>query len=513
MTRFATFATLYMSALFLELAEKWRYPGFTAGILVLGIVLLSAGITRKTFFLFLAVATTHSVLVQFPDVANHVNVEICCNILMMLGIAYSLVRSREFPTDDDYFEMTRSVLQATMILVYAVAGFDKLNTDFVNPSVSCVRDMMSDLTRMARLSPFGVPNGLVMVTGIALVPSTLLATWPTGRSIPLAARAGGIGLLMVATLVALRLGPGVPPAVISAAIMGMALTVILWELGGGLLLAVPRFQAPVLAFSWAMHTTLSFIGFVDFGALAAALLFTFVPAAYQDLTSGPLRTSLFGRRVSRAQLYFTICLLSGVLSGLHRRVVAAVIFNLAVLVLVWPILSAVLGPSPRIAWRGVSLRSERTPVWLFAFPVLLLLHGLTGYLGLRTAGNFSMFSNLRTEGARSNHLLLGNNPLKLWGYQEDAVRFVRIDDEQAAIGYNYQPLQGQQLPAVEFRKLIYQWTTAGSRVPMSFEYRGRIYSTDDIVHDPVWHTAERDWEMRLMDFRVIQPEGANRCRW
>jgi hypothetical protein len=72
---------------------------------------------------------------------------------------------------------------------------------------------------------------------------------------------------------------------------------------------------------------------------------------------------------------------------------------------------------------------------MFVFPVLLLLHGLTSYLGLRTAGNFSMFSNLRTEGARSNHLLLGGNPLKLWGYQEDVVRFIRIDDRRARIGY------------------------------------------------------------------------------
>jgi len=63
---------------------------------------------------------------------------------------------------------------------------------------------------------------------------------------------------------------------------------------------------------------------------------------------------------------------------------------------------------------------------------------MTSYLGLRTAGNFSMFSNLRTEGPGSNHLLLGANPLKRGHYQEDAVHILAIDDERARIGHRYQ---------------------------------------------------------------------------
>ena len=76
-------------------------------------------------------------------------------------------------------------------------------------------------------------------------------------------------------------------------------------------------------------------------------------------------------------------------------------------------------------WTGVPLTTSHTPKWMFIFPAVLILHGFTSYLGLRTAGNFSMFSNLRTEGARSNHLVLADNPLKLWGYDEDAVRVLR----------------------------------------------------------------------------------------
>lgn len=134
-------------------------------------------------------------------------------------------------------------------------------------------------------------------------------------------------------------------------------------------------------------------------------------------------------------------------------------------------------------------------------------------MGLRTAGTFSMFSNLRTEGPVSNHLLLGSNPLKVWGYQEDVVEVIEIDDETARLGHKYRPLKGQQLPAVEFRKLIHKWTKADYTVPITFVHAGKEYTTQDIVNDPTWRVPQRNWEAYLMDFRIIQPEGANQCRW
>src|SRR5204862_256100 len=81
----------------------------------------------------------------FPDVANHVNVEIACNLLLIVAIGYSIAHRERYPTDDDCFELVRPVLQVTMIAIYVMAGFAKLNTDFLNPAVSCVGNMMHDL--------------------------------------------------------------------------------------------------------------------------------------------------------------------------------------------------------------------------------------------------------------------------------------------------------------------------------------------------------------------------------
>jgi hypothetical protein len=513
MTPFSTFALLYMTALFLELAERWTYPVFTLVTLLLAALLLWAGITRVTFLIFLVVTTSHFLLVQFPDVANHVNVAIYCNVLMMVGVVYSLVRIREFPTDDDGFELLRPLLQLSMILVYALAGFHKLNADFFNPAVSCVADLVGDLTHMASSRVAGVPTRLVLLGGILLLVHALLSARAARRFLPPAMRVGALGVVLLAAALVFTLAPAMPPVALTTAILAMAVIVVLWELIGGLLLSVPRLQAPVLAFSWTMHATLALIGFVDFGAFALALLFTFVPRPYYELLDARLRLPVVARPVHRVHLYFGLCVLAGISAGLGRRLIGGMLFDLAALILIWPLVAAVVAPSPRPAWTGVPITGRLTPRWMFVFPVLLLLHGLTPYLGLRTAGNFSMFSNLRTEGARSNHLLLGGNPLKVWGYQEDVVRFIRIDDRRARIGYQYQPLEGRLLPVVEFRKLIHLWTRAGATIPLTFEYRGRIHSTSDIAHDPVWRTPTRDWEMRLMDFRVIQPDGPNSCRW
>jgi hypothetical protein len=69
------------------------------------------------------------------------------------------------------------------------------------------------------------------------------------------------------------------------------------------------------------------------------------------------------------------------------------------------------------------------------------------------------------------------------------------------------------VPVVEFKKVIYQWSQAGITVPVELEYRGEIYSTEDIAKESLWRTEKRNWEMMLLDFRDIQPEGPNRCRW
>ena len=57
MSRFATFATLYTMALYLEPAEHWVYPVFTGALLALAGVLLLVGFTPRTLPILLVMAT------------------------------------------------------------------------------------------------------------------------------------------------------------------------------------------------------------------------------------------------------------------------------------------------------------------------------------------------------------------------------------------------------------------------------------------------------------------------
>ncbi len=142
MSPFSIFAVLYMTAVFLEMAEGWEDPVFTIVFLVvIGIIVLTR-VTRIKFTFFLIFATAYFLIFSFPDVANHVNLILFCNIIMMVAMVHSFVRNRGFATDDDYFEMIRPVLRATLILVYFLAGFHKLNRDFFNPEVSCAGGML-----------------------------------------------------------------------------------------------------------------------------------------------------------------------------------------------------------------------------------------------------------------------------------------------------------------------------------------------------------------------------------
>ena len=470
---FSLFALFYMTAFLMHMMEKWKYPGFTliSGLIVVAIV--ATRINRVKFLGFLIFSTIYFLFFRFPDVANHVNFFIYCNILMMVSMVYTFAYPNRFSSDEDYYQMIRPLLQASLIILYFLAGFHKFNSDFLNPQVGC---------------SLGMLEGISYHLGF---PISIADAFPNTKDV----------------------------LIISVSLLALA-----WELIAGLFLWFPRLQGPILLFSWLMHAIFSINGFVDFGSLIFAFFFTFIPSNHYQALQKNAYLRVKGITVHRAYLYFGISLLLGLITAIHFKIhpvfpriklLAAILFNIAVVIYAYPIFYARFLAPQKLAWRGVRIFNTKTPKFMFLFLLLLLLFGITPYLGLRTAGTFSMFSNLRTEGTTSNHFLLGNNSLKIWNHQEDVVKFIEIDDDRAKIGHQYKPLKGHWLPVVEFKKLIYQWTKARYTVPMKFDYRGQIYDTKDITQDPNWLTPTRTWEMKLMDFRVIQPEGdtPNQCRW
>ncbi len=519
---FSIFAILYMTGFLLEMTENWEHLGFSTIFVFLISILVFTRITRLKFFLFLVASTSYLLIFRFPEVANHVNLILLVNFSLIIGIFYSWQQPNS--TDEDYLQMMLPFLRFSLLLVYFLAGLHKFNQDFFHPDVSCAGGLLvAGFLPMLTSKVLGIPSILFLIGSLVLLVGKL---W--GNPLRHLPRVLQFSLLMVSSLIAVALA-GIfltmqgqfPSGFKAATIISLAIVVIIWELLGSLLLIFPRFQAPILLFSWTMHASFAFIGFVDFGTLAFALLFAFIPPNYFELLKSKPNLHLGNYQIHRVYGYFLILLFNSILSGIYYQLgfnlgnikfINGLLMNLAVIVMVMPILQT-LCSSNRLPWKGVVLWTKQTPKFIGVLLLLIFFHGITPYFGLRTAGNFSMFSNLRTEGKVSNHLLLSGNPLKIWDYQDDVVEVLEIDDETAEIGHKYRPLKGYKLPVVEFKKLIYKWTKAKYTVPIKFIHDDITYSSQDIVNDPTWLTPRRNWEMYLMDFRVIQQTEPNQCRW
>jgi hypothetical protein len=526
---FSVFVVLYVSAFLLEMVEHWTYPAVTLAFVVLSTVLLLR-ITRQRLFWIALTSTIYFAAFRFPEVANHVNLILFTNVAIILATVWSWLPSSRVRDDDAFFEMLQPLMRLSIIITFSVAGFHKLNTDFIDPAVSCTTGFSRTMwqTFWGEFLGLGVPTALAV--GLVFAAAVLVLArerrrdfaWPRVDWHAVAAPFVAIATLATVLLVIVT---GTEPVTSprNAVLFLVAVFVLSWQLVEGPLLLVPRLQWVALCLSLLVHAQLAMIKIIDFQAIAVALLATFVPAEVWTawLKAAPL--GLGGLRLHRIQVYFGVnVLLGGALMWLHNHggapvpepyALTGLLFNLTVLVLIWPLLSDLFSRKREWRWRGTPVFHSLTPKLLYLVPVALVLFGLTSHFGLRTAGNFSMFSNLRTEGETSNHLLFGSNPLKFAGYQEDVVLIHEIDDDLARIGHQYRPLDDRALPVVEFRKLLLLWREAGRAVPIVLEHEGRVVRSDDIASEPEWRVDSWDWEMRLMDFRQVQPEGPNTCRW
>ena len=524
MKKFSVLAILYMVGILMEMTENWENIAFTAFFVVVAISMIISKINLLKFIVFISLNNLYFLLFHFPEVANHVNLVIFTNLTLIATAIYGWIRYPRQISGEFYLNLIRPILQIFTILIYVIAGFHKFNTDFLNPNVSCTGGMLFAIYDMLKTSILDIPTGLIIFAGVFFILWKLTIfdkvlkfvseiKWNSLNITILSV----LTLILITTPIAILTVPGQvkAPIVISNAVM-----VIVWELVGGFFLILPQLQAPMILYSWIMHSVLALIGFVDFGSLILPFLIMFIPDNYYQLLGNHV-ILLNKVKVKRINLYIGLTLVLGFFSLIHHhflvinnwKTIAGILFNLAATVLIFPILQERFAKSQPMKWQGIPVITSQTSKALLIFPFLLLLFGMTSYFGLRTAGNFSMFSNLKTEGETSNHLLLSSNPLKIWDYQEDSVYFLEIDDEKYKIGHKYRTLKGHSLPVVEFKKLILKWKKVGYEVPITFEYKGRIYQTKNIVNYPGWKTDKTNWEMYFMDFRVIQTEGPNACRW
>jgi hypothetical protein len=245
-----------------------------------------------------------------------------------------------------------------------------------------------------------------------------------------------------------------------------------------------------------------------FSIIAAALLTALVPAdAPQELASFVSRPPALARLVAGLEAFrrgpaATLAVFAaGYLLMSHARHWPSPLYFVLLGMAGWAsarLLLAVLRET-RNAPVASHLRG-RHPAYLLG-PLLILVNGLSPYVGLKTEHSFTMFSNLMTEGDRWNHFLLPR-AMKVFPLQDDLVQVVRSSDQR----FRQFAERRTQLVWVHFQSLVSRYP----HIRITYERAGQRYEVARVGDDPIL-SKRPDWVVaKLMDFRTIPRR--NVCR-
>jgi hypothetical protein len=320
---------------------------------------------------------------QLPVASNNKTIAFVMNGAILAVLAQTYLGGARGPAlRDTAYERLRVVARALLAVMYIFGIFHKINTDFLDPNVSCAVALYTPLAR-----PFGLGDNIY-----------------------------GKYLAIVVTF-----------AVEAACIVSLY-----WRrfFAVGLIAGlVFHYVIPISAYSW----------YMDFSSLAFALYVLSIPREVAEKFS---RTIAAGFRPLRRLLGEPLGALAVIVTAAAvLTLAAAVVLALSlsypartsmmlyhsVWVLVWPIVGSVVmlalirAALDHLPYRGPP--APRQPFWLYAFPAVLFLTSLSPYVGLKTESSIAMFSNLHTEGGVTNHLLFDGPPY-LFDYQTDVVAIV-----------------------------------------------------------------------------------------
>lgn len=334
-------------------------------------------------------------------------------------------------------------LRILLLIAYGAAAFAKWNWTFLSPATSCA-------VWIADKASFGLLNGV----------------------------------------------PGSGPAAIVVAAGSESLVF--------LLLAFPRTRPYGVRLGLVFHAMVSLspaMAVSDFTAALFALFFLFLADDEIDsaarrllrLTAGSPTIAVFGRRRWIVPTWLVFC---GGVAGYSSQSLSLLLIWITFTTYAIVTLIAVL---PRAGRTGpwVQLRPS-----LVVFPaaVFLAFTAVNPYLGLRTNGAFTMFSNLRTEGDGSNHVVVSG--WHLAPYQNELFIIVDSSDEgMRALADDHQALT---LASVRSMPRLLPGIAIAGTVD-GVEVRWTEEDSVALVGEPSW------FEHWFLSFRPVSLDGVPRC--
>ena len=376
-----------------------------------------------------------------------IDLGLLCSVIPMLW-------SRTRRLDDRLHEDGLPTARLMFLVFYAFAAISKVNSSFLDPTVSCSTVFFGHLLDSA---------------GLGSVDPMAGSTWT--HLVPI-----------------------------------LALTI---ELSTAVLVCFGRTRLIAAVMLIAFHGVIAFDTshqFADFAAVVAALAVLMLP----DGAFVWFRTVSLGRmRHLRILQSLLVAVVLGLLAAQILDIADrhARLFDLLRNLAWWAVWSALLATV--LAWivasrvRRADVRMLPTQRSLLLWPGLVALIGIGPYLGMRTATSWNMYSNLRTVDGSSNSYLL---PVTagLDDAQIDAVRILESSDP----GLQEYVDSGFVLPWINLR----DHTSTSRDASITYERGGERFTVEHTGSDPELSRPVPWWDTKILAFRSYVPAGPAICQ-
>jgi hypothetical protein len=437
----AAFAALWAAASLFDIASNHAWSGFA-----LLAALAAWTLLQPDRLLPLAALATGHVLTLVraaPFVSNHTLFAGLVNVTLLAAMGLVLMRRRRARVDaGEVFDSWAPAARAALIVLYVFVVFHKLNADFFDPAVSCGTDFYA-----AQLGRFAF--------------------------LPHAASAAAASLY--------------------AAIASEAAIPVL--------LSLRRTRNAGVLFAAAFHWMLAVNpkdAFYNFSSMLVAVFFLFAAAG----PAGDWLARLGVRRVTRASRTFLLVAGGCAVAQIWMRHAGGSVDPFLLLWMVYGVgLMAGFAWVVRGRWResarAVDVFALPAPA-LLALPIVVGLNGLSPYVGFKTEVSWAMFSNLRTDAARSNHWIVPAG-FEIGRDADDLVAVTASSDP----GLAHVAARGDLIPYFELRR--------HPEASIAYVQDGVVHAYAHVRDDPRYRPLS--WITRKTRvFRPVSAAGPETCR-
>ena len=412
--------------------------------------------SNRFLFTTMSVALAVDVFVQMPAVVNH---WLAYGVMAASFSVIALVSARHGGHKGDFYSGAILFAAAgTIVTLWALAAFHKLNEGFFDTVYGCASSHANDLTDLIGL----------------------------GRPID----GGPISALLIA--LAISTEAAVP-----------------------IMLVFRRTRSAGIILAFMFHVVMGINGHQTFSGLTFAAYVPFLPATVLDRLIAPTSTNRSAWRT--VQLAGVGLVTLGAMLTLAGRNYTFPEYRRGIYLIVAIVIAAAVAK----AWRTqkhepvsalaaeigrLDLRARRAAIGITTGLVFLLgLNGLAGYLGAKTQLTVSMYSNLEVSTAEHwNHFIVPPQ-VRFFGSDADLIEVIEIDHPGAA------QLIGVRTDQFEIRREVAPLCGAD---PIVMQYRAgdsrEVFSLEDACESSFGENPAF-WERKLLTFRpVIDP---NSCQW